>query len=157
MPTVEIQKRTQKIKRLFSFISSLPDNDEVRSHWARYLCVLVYGFMETGTTDILYQYSKAASNMNVSNFCKVALDRSNNINSENLTQITQCFSRDWANKLSIYLQDNGRKDSLNTISTNRHRIAHGLDTGITISQVNAHFIKCVEILEFLFGLTSNHV
>jgi hypothetical protein len=45
--------------------------------------------------------------------------------------------------------DQGRKEAIDSIMANRHAIAHGRDSGITVVRVVSYLDKCVEIIEFI--------
>jgi hypothetical protein len=47
------------------------------------------------------------------------------------------------------MSQNGRKDAIDSIMNNRHLIAHGKDSGITVARVNDYLRKCIEVIEFI--------
>ncbi len=51
--------------------------------------------------------------------------------------------------METFLADNGRKDAIDSIMSNRHLIAHGGNSGITLTRVNQYLDKCVEVIDFI--------
>ncbi len=47
------------------------------------------------------------------------------------------------------MQQNGPKEAIDSIMANRHRIAHGRDSGITVARVREYLDKSVEVVEFI--------
>ena len=47
------------------------------------------------------------------------------------------------------MEDNGRKDAIDSIMSNRHLIAHGKDSTISLVRVSEYLKKSVEVVEFL--------
>jgi hypothetical protein len=47
------------------------------------------------------------------------------------------------------LEQNKRKDAIDSIMANRHQIAHGKDVGITVARVKEYLEKVVEIVDFI--------
>lgn len=64
-----------------------------------------------------------------------------------LLDLAGSFDATWQSKLATFIESNGRKDAIDSIMNNRHLIAHGRDSAITIAQVDRHFRKIVEVLE----------
>jgi hypothetical protein len=72
-----------------------------------------------------------------------------NPNAEKITIIARSFDVHWASALEKFLEENGRKDAIDSVMNNRHQIAHGKDVGITIPQVSEYLEKSIEVLEFI--------
>jgi hypothetical protein len=53
--------------------------------------------------------------------------------------------------LRTFLDGNFRKEAIDTIMTNRHQIAHGRYSGITLARVDQYLSRTVEVAEFIEG------
>ncbi|MGA9453625.1 MAG: HEPN domain-containing protein [Verrucomicrobiia bacterium] len=51
--------------------------------------------------------------------------------------------------LELFLESNGRKDAIDSVMNNRHQIAHGKNSGITIARVRGYLDKAEEVLNFI--------
>ena len=67
MRNTEVVRFEQRLDDLFAKIEDVPDL-ELKSHWARYLCILVSGYLETSVRAIYGEYSKNRANDNVANY-----------------------------------------------------------------------------------------
>lgn len=66
------------------------------------------------------------------------LNRFRNPKAEDMVQLVRAFDKDIAGELETFC--NGRiKDSINSIVGNRHRIAHGRASGISMEQIMRYF------------------
>lgn len=150
MKSRELNKQLQRLKWLIDQ-SSCFDGDklELQSHWARYLCVLVSGFLENALSEVYSEYAKACANGSVSNFVESNLSKIQNPKSKKFLETAKAFNPDWEEKLSAYIEDNGRKDAIDAIMANRHLIAHGKDSGISLARVKDYLKKAVEVIEFI--------
>src|ERR687895_2444231 len=54
-----------------------------------------------------------------------------------------------ADDLEKFLVEQGRKDAIDSIIANRHAIAHGRDSGITVARVVQYLDRCVEVIDFM--------
>lgn len=61
MKDLEINRYKQRLDNLFEQISAISDNFELKAHWARYLCVLVAGFIETSISVNIHPILKRKS------------------------------------------------------------------------------------------------
>jgi hypothetical protein len=51
--------------------------------------------------------------------------------------------------LEKFIEQEGRKEAIDAIMANRHQIAHGQNSGITVSRVSDYLNKAEEVLEFI--------
>ncbi len=65
MSLVEITRQRQRLDDLFQKAKNLPDA-EAQSHWSRYLCVLVSGFLENSVRITYTEYARKRANSFVS-------------------------------------------------------------------------------------------
>jgi len=49
----------------------------------------------------------------------------------------------------MYIDQDGRKEAINSIIKNRHHIAHGRDSNVTVGTVRGYFDKIIEVIEFI--------
>lgn len=63
----------------------------------------------------------------------------------------RAFDQAWANELEIFLDNDSasRKDAIDSIMANRHLIAHGRNTSISVARVRDYLDKAVEVIEFI--------
>ena len=63
--------------------------------------------------------------------------------------LTRAFKPQWGDDLEIFVDDQGRRDAVDSIMANRHLIAHGKDSSVTVAKVRDWFDKAIEVLEYI--------
>jgi hypothetical protein len=150
MKIISLVRQKQRIEWLINQAKTFEgDQFELQSHWARYLCVLVAGFLENAISEVYSSYVQKCSNEQVANYVEAVLGRIQNPKSQKFLETARSFNRDWELNLSDYIEQNGRKDAIDSIMTNRHLIAHGKDSGITLARLDQYFKKGVEVIDYI--------
>jgi hypothetical protein len=150
MTNREVARRLQQLKALSSKAGNASVSDiELIAHWAKYLCVLTAGFLEVALEEIYSDYIKRNANQATAKFAISMLGRFQNPKASQFLEIAQHFKESWRSDLETFLEEGGRKDAVNSIMANRHQIAHGEYSGITLARVIDYLDKCVEVIEFI--------
>lgn len=145
-----MSRQLQRLNSLIGKITGASIGDiELQSHWAKYLCVLCAGFLENALTEIYTEYAEVSANKAVASYVSRQLERIQNANAQKLLETTYQFKKTWGEALEIYLSQNGRKEAIDAIMSNRHKIAHGEDSNITILRLKEYLVKIVEVAEFI--------
>lgn len=144
----ELQRLNDLISRTES---SCGDNLELRSDWAKYICVLSSGLMENGIKAIYIEYAQNSVSGPVARFVSSKISQIRNPKTEKFLEIAAAFKEAWKVDLESYTIENERGTALDSIMTNRHLIVHGKsnNSNITMSAIKDYLKKSVEILEFI--------
>ncbi len=128
------------------------------SHLAKYLCVLCSGFIENAiylTFSDIAQRNCPPSSV-VLTFTKGQLYKLQNTNSEKIKEVTKSFNPDWWEKgLKDFMQQDNRSTAINYILKDRHNIAHGRDSNITIDKLEEYFSKTIEVIQYIENKMEN--
>jgi len=131
---------------------------ELQAHWARYLCVLAAGFIENALADVYSRYARSSANLYISNFVESTLGKIQNPKSNRFLETARAFNKDWEDTLRDFLDTDGRREAIDSIMANRHLIAHGKDSGISLVRVSDYLGKSVQVIEYIenqCGLSSD--
>jgi hypothetical protein len=142
-----IHRQKQRIDELFKAASLLTDV-ELQSHWSRYLCVLVSGFLENSVELCLSEYCRRVSNATVSNFVSVKLRGFQNPKMGAILELFGSFNPDWRTQLEAATQGQ-LSDSVNSIVGNRHKIAHGESVSLSMGTLTAYYKDAASVIEIL--------
>ena len=142
-----IHQQKQRLDDLFKAGRNISDI-EMRSHWCRYLCVLVCGFLENSVELCLSEYSKRVTNVVVSNFVSAKLRSFQNPKMGAILDLFGSFNPDWKTQLEAATQGQ-LSDSVNSIVGNRHKIAHGQSVSLSMSSLVAYYKDAVAVVELL--------
>ena len=99
MKTLEVVRYKQRLDNLFKQIPAFSGNIELQSQWARYLCILVSGFLETSICAIYGEFARKTASPYVANFVKCELDSLQNPKMGKILQLTRAFNPLWADEL----------------------------------------------------------
>jgi hypothetical protein len=146
---VEIYRSKSRLDAVFgqaTTVGGLGGDPELQAHFARYLCVLVSGFLEISIRRILAEYSRTHSDPNVAKYVSARLENFRNPKSENIYQLTGGFSTSWEAALRTATLGE-LKDAVDSIVANRHRIAHGESVGLSMVVLKDYYRRVVKFVE----------
>jgi len=150
MHNKELARQLQILTSLVSKTSIATGGDiEMQSHWAKYLCVLSAGFLENALSEIYINFTRNVSPEPVANYASSVLSKIQNPNCTKFIDIATAFKPDWGKKLEDFVNDEGRKEALDSIMANRHLIAHGKNSGITVARLKDYLDKSVQVIIFI--------
>lgn len=150
MQNQELSRQLQKLQTLVqSATNACGESVEMQSHWAKYICVLTSGFLENAIKELYGDFATRAASPSVATFVYTKLKDIRNPNSKKFLEIARSFRLEWEKDLSNFLNDEGRKEAIDSVMSNRHLIAHGKDSGITLVRVKEYLKSSVKVLEFI--------
>lgn len=142
----------ERLGATFERIRNVPfEETELRSDCARYLCVLVSGFLETAVVGLVISYVSDMAHPRAARLVERKIARTTNLNAENLAQLIGGLDADWERALRIFMGDE-RKAAIDSLVALRHEIAHGAPTGVTLVTVTSYYESIVEVIDFLVDL-----
>ncbi|QOS67112.1 hypothetical protein GS424_011260 [Eggerthella guodeyinii] len=146
-----LNSKYQRLESLFEKVNDASaHNQELYAHWARYLAVLVSGFMEECVEEIFSNYVDGCANPKTASFVKSSIvGMRSNPNYNKLRTIVSKFDKNWATSLDDFSIQEGRQDALDSVMSIRHSVAHGRDSGITMASLRSYFDKCIEIMLYI--------
>ena len=125
-------------------------DDEMRSHMAKYICILCSGLLENTIRNIYSDYIKTeTSSPSIVSFSTIFLNKIQNPNAEKFREVAKNFKQEWDEDLKAFLQTEERSSAINYIIRERHRIAHGKDSDITLIRITEYHSKAIELIIFL--------
>ncbi|MGC4233075.1 MAG: HEPN domain-containing protein [Niabella sp.] len=147
----ELKRQSEKILKLIEDAeNTFEEDDEMRSHLAKYICILCSGFLENAIQSIYGDFvKKETTNPAIISFVTVTLNKIQNPNSNKFKEIAKSFKTEWESSLNLFLQEDERSTALNYIIRDRHKIAHGKDSDITLTRIKEYHNKTVDIIKYL--------
>lgn len=129
---------------------NLEPDDEKKSHLAKYVCILISGFLENAVYEIYRDYALSkATDYKILQFVEGRLKDINNPNGNRLVNIASQFNEVWSEDLDNFLKINNRKGAIGSIIKNRHKIAHGENSEITLNLIKQYWVRVTEVTEFM--------
>lgn len=127
------------------------EEEELRADLARYLCVLVSGFFESSVKTLFRAYVSQHADERIQSQFSAGLKRVNTVNSDVLLDRAGQFDRDWKTAIATFI-DGESKEAIDSVVTQRHAIAHGDVSDITLGDVERYFGRITRVVEFVEDL-----
>ena len=135
----ELNSQYSKISSLINQAKQLEPDDEMRSHLTKYICVLCSGFIENSVYHTFSDIAENSCNPSVVlTYAKSQLYKIQNANSEKIRALAKSFNPDWHDTIRDFMQEENRAAAINYILKDRHNIAHGRDSDITIGKLEGY-------------------
>jgi len=141
--------RKQYLDALFETVKDFKGDFEISSSLARYLCVLVAGFIETSVREILVDYAQETSSLNVATFVSNSLEYMRSPFMGNILDLLGSFSENWREAVKETIRKADLGQHIDAIAKNRNQIAHGAQLDITYQQVSNYYEKAVELVSVI--------
>ena len=141
----------QRLDATFTRAERIGSDPELQSDFARYLCILVSGYLEKAVAELVLEHSRRMSAPSVQRFVELQTRRLTNVNSQRLKDLLGSFDLDWQQDLSAFLVDE-RKDAIDSIVNLRNSIAHGQSVGVTYLQVVKYYEQIQKVIDHVADL-----
>lgn len=134
----EIHALTQRLDHVITLADRLGSDDELCAQYARYICVLVSGYVEEALRVLLLSYASVRCGPELARFVQLKTQDLTNLKFAKLLSVLEMFSLAWRNDFETRVGENA-KDALNSVVANRHLIAHGKTTNISLARVKQYY------------------
>lgn len=128
------------VEELFKYLSNIPADEKLESHFARYMVMVVYAAFESGIKDAFYAHiDRTVKNPKIADYLKSSIKK--NYRNVDFTQLLYLINMFDASKdnLETQYKDTEIADSFNNIVTNRQNIAHGGVCTVTFSEIESYY------------------
>jgi hypothetical protein len=147
----EIERQKQRLDATFMRATNLGADPELLSDFARYLCVLVSGFLEQATIEIALEHVRNQSAPSIQRFAERRIRSYTNMNTERIVQLFGSFDADWQKDLEDNIVDE-YKAAIDSVVDLRHTVAHGGYAGITMTRVQNYYDRVKQVVEHVADL-----
>ena len=124
---------------------------ETQADYARYLCVLVSGFLERSVAELVLEHARISGGPTLQRFVEMNTRKFANANTEKLKDLLGKFSPDWQTRLDTILVDEA-KAAVDSLVGLRNQIAHGGSAGVTYSRVSDYYKRIRIVIDEIAGL-----
>ncbi|WP_370895029.1 HEPN domain-containing protein [Janibacter sp. GXQ6167] len=145
----EVKRRRDRLESAVGLIDGSTQNGELLSHYARYVVVLVSGYVEQGVKELIREYSRNHCDKRLQRYVGKQLDRVNVINPDRLKQLLDSLDPEWWPELEARHADD--LQALSSIVTHRHKVSHGGDSEITVVTVRQYLSQVDPVMSWLIN------
>lgn len=146
-----IHSHRQRIEAAFARSTLASHDAELLADHAKYLCVLVSGFIEKSLAEIALEHARRVGAPSVQRFVERNTARFTNANAEKVLQLLGSFDPDWRSNVESVLVDQ-YKDAFDSVVSLRHQIAHGVSVGVTYVRIKDYFEAISEVIDHIQDL-----
>lgn len=107
---------------------------ELQDHLARYLCVLISGYVEVVIREIVVEYARQRCQQPVQKYVSESLQNFWNPKYNKICDLIKAFDADLLKNIEEKLLEE-EKDAINSIVARRHEIAHGRGAGLSLGSL----------------------
>ncbi len=143
-----IHSHKQRIEAAFVRSATLSHDTELLADYAKYLCVLVSGFVEKAISEIVLEHARRVGAPSLQRYVERNTSRFTNANSTRVLQLLGSFNADWEKQIRSFIVDE-YKDALDSIISLRHQIAHGSSVGVTYIRIKEYFNSVKKVIEYI--------
>ncbi|HLO17477.1 MAG TPA: HEPN domain-containing protein [Anaerolineales bacterium] len=136
---------SSRLDRVFETSRGIED-DEIKAHYARYLCVLTSGYLEEAIKIIIRTYVGSKTHPNVCNYVNLSTDRVTNLKTEKLAKFLNQFNSEWKREFENKLSDE-ELAAIDSVVANRNEIAHGRNVGVSYVHVRDWYKNVKKAIE----------
>jgi hypothetical protein len=121
----------------------------VQARLTEYICIRVSGFLEQAVRQIFYELARRKGDRALARFVSEQLSWETNFNAERLCNVIGRFDPDWQRDMEAYLQDDNRKNALDSIKNNRNNLAHGEWVGVGLATMKEWYKRVTDSVDHL--------
>lgn len=139
---------TARIDDVFDRAVRFEGEPDTQADYARYLCVLVTGFLEQSVVRVVLDYVNALGDPSLSRYVAETLRRPGSMQAQEILRLVGSFNEDWRTQLGQKLTTRHR-EAIGSVYASRHKIAHGEDVDLAYRQVRGDYDLVLEAIQFL--------
>lgn len=144
---------TSRLDRIFDS-SNKVDDDEIKSHLARYLCVLTSGYIEEAMKIIIREHVTPRASQNISNYVNSSARMITNLRCERIGKFLSEFNSEWKENFENQISDE-EKDAIDSVVANRHLIAHGRNVGVSYVHVKNWYENTKSVVKKIHNIVNS--
>jgi hypothetical protein len=142
----EVRRLKQQLDATFARAAGLGDSIELRSDFARYLCVLVSGFLEQAVVELILEHARKRAGPSVQEYVESQMRRFINAKAQKLIELLGSFDLDWGKDMTAFFATEGTKEAVDSVVDLKNTIAHGRSVGVTIARVTAYYEQVQKVV-----------
>lgn len=150
----EVERHAQIVDSVLARARRIPLSEppELQADLARYVTVLVSGYLEQSVKSIFGECIRVRAAPEVHRYAERRLTRIRNPNATDLAVLAGDFKAEWRTEVERLLSD-PRKAAVDSVVANRHQIAHGRSVGIGLVEISNYYAEIQQVVRGLAEIT----
>ena len=158
----EVARLKNQLDATFERARILNQDAELQSDFARYLCVLVSGYIEKVIIELVLEHVRENGKPTLQRFVERKMKRFPNPNPARILELLGDFDPRWQKEIKKFLADETRDvtwneagDAIWSVANQRNKIVHGETVEITYKRISAYYQQVQRVIERVTELFSN--
>jgi len=129
---LQLDRQYEKVKQV--------EDDEIKSMLTKFLCVRTSGLLENYIKSRIGDYTQGRVPKEVNRYISQKFKDITNLKCNRLKDVLDSFSNEWSEEFLTYIEEHEQqKNSIESLITNRHNIAHGQNVGMSFSILEQYY------------------
>jgi hypothetical protein len=137
----------QRLDATFERVKDLQYDPELQSDFAKYLCVLVSGYIERAMVELVLEHARGKGGPTLLRFVEQRTRTFTNANASRIQELLGSFDPAWRQKLEENILIDGWKDAVDSVVSLRNTIAHGGSVGLTYSRIGEYYRRAQNVID----------
>lgn len=142
------QRIYRRISDIINLSKQLNDDDLLKQSVAAHICILQSGLLENIVKESLRSFTDRRAQPCVSRFVSKKLGELQNPKAEKIESILSDFGPELKADLKKFWCENGIRDHVDSVVSNRHLIAHGQSYEVSLSRVSDWHKSIRKLMDF---------
>jgi RiboL-PSP-HEPN len=147
----EVSRLKQRLDATFARFKALGTEIELQSDFARYLCILVSGYLENAMYELVVEYSRHNGAPSLQRFVEQRTKSFTNARAQKICDLLGDFDAEWRTELEVFMAGE-LKDAVDGMIGIRNKIAHGESVGVTYTTISNYYERIQRVVEFVADL-----
>ena len=136
----------QRLDATFNRANVVGPDLKLRADFARYLCVLVSGYIEKAVVAFVLEHARQRGGPTLQRFVELRTKRFTNAKASRVQELLGSFDPNWRQELEDFLVEE-RKVAVDSIVSLRNVIAHGGSVGLTYSRIREYYEHAQRVVD----------
>ena len=147
----EVHRLRQVLDNTFDRAKAIGTDSELQSDFARYLCILVSGFLENAVIELILEHTRRHSQPSIQRFVELRSRKITNVKAQRLQDLLGSFDGSWRTDMEQFLVDE-RKAAVDSIVDLRNSISHGRPVSVTFVRVREYYLQIQQVVDHIADL-----
>jgi hypothetical protein len=147
----EVKRLKQRLDATFKRVGSVGSDLELQSDLARYLCILVSGYLEKAVSELVVEHARRTGAPSLQRFVDQRTKNFTNAKSQKLYNLVGDFDPEWRSSLEMHFSGE-LKDAVDSVVDLRNNIAHGQSVGVTYARVCDYYSRVQRAVDYIADL-----
>lgn len=142
----------QRLDATFGRVQGVQYDPELQSDFAKYLCVLVSGYIERAMIELVLEHARGKGAPTLLRFVEQRTRTFTNANASRIQELLGSFDPAWRQELAENVLVDEWRDAVDSVVSLRNTIAHGGSVGLTYKRIVEYYERAQYVIDQVANL-----